>query len=122
MRVSGAGGDTWESGSVGDLDKGSVRGGGVSFKDIEGGAESFRLFGLVDFAVKSEIDSFGRKRAAQPPCCALLEMSPSSLSRLLSLRGWLLPSPSSLMPSVVTSALFRRQGPSRGSHDTGGCR
>jgi len=64
MRVCEAGGDTRESESVGDLGKGSVRGEGVPFKDIEGGAENFRLFGLVAFAVTSEVDSFSRKRAA----------------------------------------------------------
>jgi len=116
--VSDRADDTFDVNLVG-VGNTSVGSGELSFKDIEGVAESFRLLAGMVSAVKSGVDSFSRKERMDPSCSTLIEMSPSSLSELPSLRGWLLPSSSDLMPSVATSELFRRHDPSKENHDAG---
>jgi len=116
--VSDRADDTFDVNLVG-VGNTSVGSGELSFKDIEGVAENFRLLAGMVSAVKSGVDSFSRKERMDPSCSTLIEMSPSSLSELPSLRGWLLPSSSDLMPSVATSELFRRHDPSKENHDAG---
>lgn len=116
--VSDRADDTFDVNLVG-VGNTSVGSGELSFKDIEGVAESFRLLAGMVSAVKSGVDSFSRKERMDPSCSTLIEMSPSSLSELPSLRGWLLPSSSDLMPSVATSELFRRHDPSKENDDAG---
>lgn len=116
--VSDRADDTFDVNLVG-VGNTPVGSGELSFKDIEGVAENFRLLAGMVSAVKSGVDSFSRKERMDPSCSTLIEMSPSSLSELPSLRGWLLPSSSDLMPSVATSELFRRHDPSKENHDAG---
>ena len=115
------GDDTEEAEFVGDVVKGSMRGGKLSSKDIEGVTESSRCSEGVVSAMRSGVDPFSREEGVGLPCCAVLEISPSPRAPPPSLHDWSFSSTSRLMRSVATSALFRLQGPSRGSHDTGGC-
>lgn len=117
--VSDRADDTFDVCFVGVTGDTSVGSGELSFKDIVGVAESFRLFGDITSALEFGVDLLTRREGMDPSCSTLIEMSPSSLSELPSLRGWLLPSSSDLMPSVVTSELFRRHDPSKENHDAG---
>lgn len=116
--VSDRADETFDVCFVGVTGDTSVGSGELSFKDV-GVAESFRLFGDITSALEFGVDLFTLREGMDPSCSTLIEMSPSSLTELPSLRGWLWPSSSDLMPSVVTSELFRRHDPSKENHDAG---